>query len=349
MNFGLTIIAICYIVFLIVPGTFFKRFYFQSKFSKEFYKGAFADRLVTSIFWGLFIQTICLIVIKEASGLTFDGMYVRINNFYTSLQNNALPKISFTQLLYLVGMFSLSISLSCLLGHFFHKLLRYFKLDVNFSPFRFSNEWQYIFRNEVKRSDLSTDHVEKTYMTTEVDVIVNDFKEDRPSFYTGILKDFYITPSGDLDKILLGNAQKRIKDSDDKAIFTPIKGDTFIIPYSNISNINLRFNYIEKTNKIAIPKSIQQTLTLILIFLLLPILVLPWFFEATVWEKVLSTILMLISWFFIVGAILSTFDNNKKKELIPLILFILLGISALFWALSILDIFHIIDYILSLS
>lgn len=345
MNFGLTIIAICYIVFLIVPGTFFKRFYFQSKFSREFYRGAFADRLVTSIFWGLFIQALCLIAIKELSGLSFDGLYSRINNFYASLQSNSLPRISFTQLLYLTGMFILSISLSCLLGHFFHKLLRYFKLDINFSPLRFSNEWNYILRNEVKKTELSSEHHEKTYMSTEVDVFVNDFKEDRPSFYSGILKDYYLDTKGDLDKILLGNAQKRVKDENGNDIYVAIKGDTFIIPYSNIANINLRFNYVEKAKMVVFPKAIQQTILLILIFLLLPIFLFPLFTDVKVWDKIISIILMLVGWFLIVGSIAAMLDYSKKNDSWPFIVLIIMGFISFFGALAILDVFYIIDYV----
>ena len=56
-----TISTIVFIVLLIFPGFVFRRFYFQGQFTKQFQAGEFADRIITSIFWGVFVQIISFI------------------------------------------------------------------------------------------------------------------------------------------------------------------------------------------------------------------------------------------------------------------------------------------------
>lgn len=344
MNFGLTIIAISYIVFLIVPGIFFKRFYFQSKFQNDFYKGAFADKIITSIFWGIFIQALCLLIFKFTFDYSFDEIYRRLNNLYESLQDNHLPQLSYIQLKYLVGVFASSIVFSCLLGHLFHKLVRLFGLDIRFSPLRFSNDWHYIFRNELDASKSLLDGFNKTYYSTEVDIIVNDFKDDRPSFYSGMLKDYHLTPEGNLDRICLGYAKKRTKNKDGVIEFTDIKGDSLIIPYCNIANMNLRYNYDYKPKrKVIIPELVQGTLMLVMVFVLILILIVPWFSTVSVWSKILGVLLFTISWSALVSLISEWFNDEKRLNW-PMRLFVLaILLVTLFSALNMLKIYDILS------
>lgn len=61
METNVTLVSIAIIVFLYFPGNIFKRFYFKGPFSQQFNIGIFAERFITSIFWGGIMQIMSLI------------------------------------------------------------------------------------------------------------------------------------------------------------------------------------------------------------------------------------------------------------------------------------------------
>lgn len=345
MNFGLTIITITYIIFLVVPGLFFKKFYFKSKFHTDFYKGAFADRLVTSIFWGMVIQILSVFIFILFIDLPFEEVYKRSTNVYESLQGNKMPEISAKQLKYLLVFFLISISISCISGNFLHNFIRVFKLDIRFSALRFSNQWNYAFRNELDTSKFVLQDYKKTYSTTEVDIYMSDFKEDRPSFYTGILKDYYLTPEGELDRISLKSSKKRVRTNPDPLELLEIKGDTFIIPYCNIANMNLRYNYSYRERRKYIPKAIQNAIILILVLSLLPVLIFPWFSPVALGYRILGTITLIFSWFIATGGTANFFDEKKKAKKSNYIIQMLIAIAFLLISLNVLGLFNVFEFI----
>lgn len=102
MNFNITFFTIIYIVALIIPGVFFKRFYFQGPFSKQFGSGPFADRLLTSLFWGVVSQFLAYKILKDVLSLNFDDIWNRINTFL----NNKIPDLSEVELVNSIWYFS---------------------------------------------------------------------------------------------------------------------------------------------------------------------------------------------------------------------------------------------------
>ncbi|TVP42765.1 MAG: hypothetical protein EA341_19195 [Mongoliibacter sp.] len=149
MDYTLTFWTVVYIVFLIIPGVFFKRFYFQGHFNKQFQSGLYADRLITSLFWGAIIQGITIQILIHTSDLGFGSFSDVYNEVYNSISSKSLPngssRLFHFASIYLIG----SVSIGIILGHFSHKLVRKTKLDLNYAVFRFSNKWFYYFTGEI--------------------------------------------------------------------------------------------------------------------------------------------------------------------------------------------------------
>jgi len=80
-----TVNSIVFIVSLIVPGVIFKRFYFQGQFTKQFGDGLFADRLITSIFWGIFVQIITFLLYSCIFGFTYTSLKQVIDKAYSEI------------------------------------------------------------------------------------------------------------------------------------------------------------------------------------------------------------------------------------------------------------------------
>lgn len=347
MNFGLTILAVFYIAFLIVPGVFFKKFYFQSKFSKEFNSGNFADKFITSIFWGLITQLIVFFILKTTFEISYVELYKRCKNIYTDIHNNTLPTISPFQLKTLFVIQIFSVILACILGFLLHKFVRIFKLDIKFSPIRFANDWNYIFRAELYENPIDyNERLIKKYYSTEVDVLVNDGNDDKPSFYQGILHDYYLDENGNLDRISLSLARKRIKLENGQLEFRDIVGDTFIVPYKNISNLNLRYNYNYKLKNEVFPPIIRNATIIMIILLFLFLLIAPWFSSVGFFSKIFSIFIFFISWCFLIGAISDVLSDRPLKNPIKLsmrLIFIILFIFSLLGGLDLIEVVKIYD------
>ncbi len=343
MNFGITLITVFYIVILIVPGIFFKKFYFQAKFSHEFNNGAFADKAITSIFWGLLIQLLAIFILKVGFGYSFDQLYTRMNNLYGAIHKQEFPKISYKQLKIFFLFFVFSIILACFSGHILHKLIRFFKLDIIFSSLRFANEWNYIFRNELAISK-DKDGERKKYFSTELDIIVKESKNEIPRFYSGILKDYFLNENGQLDKIVLAAAKKRVSNDNNEKEFVDIKGDVFIVPYCNIENINLRYSYTPSKRVFKIPAAIRNTIVLCFVVLFLLAFIIPWFLNISLASTFLSILLLIVSWIFIFTSVLASLEeDNESTNKLSLKKRITIGIFGLIILLIALDTMKVID------
>lgn len=227
-----------------MPGYFFKRFYFSGKFHKQFNIGEFAERFITTIFWGIIIQIVTYQIANKAFHLeekNFLGyilsIYEKLSNPVRGKEDSNLPPMPFAQCLYYLG---LSFFLSAGAGKLFHKIVRIFQIDIRSQVLRFSNDWHYILRGEEMQSIRDK---EQMIIATEVDIMAQNLKGDS-LLYSGVLKEYVVASNSDeLEYITLAGA-KHISPDGTKSI--PIPGDTFIIPYAQIKNINLRFNKAKK-------------------------------------------------------------------------------------------------------
>lgn len=283
MNFNITFFTIIYIVALIIPGVFFKRFYFQGAFSKQFGNGPFADRLLTSLFLGVISQFLAYKILKDVLSLSFDEIWKRIN----ILLNNKIPDLSEIELVNSIWYFLGTVILSAILGSICFWLVRYFKFDLYFKVFRFSNKWHYYFKGEIlhtvdfRKSDSIP--VKKIVKGVLVDVLTN-YGGKETVLFTGNLTQYSLNKEEELETLYLTGVSryKDVAEPNDethsvgrKMVPKPIPGDIFVIPYSNVLNFNVQYIYEEKPYFRRLRYFIHKTIKLLLVICFLVICILP--------------------------------------------------------------------------
>lgn len=252
-----TVNSIVFIVSLIVPGVIFKRFYFQGQFTKQFGAGLFADRLITSIFWGIFVQIITFLFYSRIFGFTYTSIKQVIDKAYIEISKNLLPDFTYVQLSHILGYLVFLLFMSGALGTFLHSLIRVFKIDVFFKVLRFSNEWNYYFKGEILSTSEFKGGKKGKVLSTNIDLLIEDGTE-KNKMVSGYLTQYTLSSkTGELETIYLTNA-KRYSKSENK--FKEIPGDCFIVPFNKVIDMNLIYNTI----KVASNEKKQLTYNLIL-------------------------------------------------------------------------------------
>lgn len=116
-------------------------------------------------------------------------------------------------------------------GGLAHKIVRANRLDLRYDALRFSNEWHYLFSGEARV--FQVDQEDRTVATIKefldwdfsfvfVSVIVSIGEES--TLYWGVLSDFYFDAAGQLEKIVLEDAQRRPLRADTDASSDPKTG-----------------------------------------------------------------------------------------------------------------------------
>ncbi|MEX2410968.1 MAG: hypothetical protein WD607_06270 [Candidatus Paceibacterota bacterium] len=308
MNFNITFFTIIYIVALIIPGVFFKRFYFQGAFNKQFGSGPFADRLLTSLFLGVVSQFLAYKILKDVLSLNFDDIWNRINTFL----NNKIPDLSEAELVNSIWYFLGTVILSSILGSLCFWLVRYFKLDLYFKVFRFSNKWHYYFKGEIlKTTDFrkkDSPLVKKVVKGALIDVLTS-YGGNGTVLFTGNLTQYSLNKEEELETLYLTGVSryKEIAETDidgnivgKKIIPKPIPGDIFAIPYSNVLNFNVQYIYEEKPYFRRLRYFIHKIIKFLLVMCFLIISFLPWFSTVEFSRKIFGLISLFSSWLWFV-------------------------------------------------
>jgi len=276
-----TVNSIVFIVSLVVPGVIFKRFYFQGQFTKQFGAGLFADRLITSIFWGIFVQIITFLLYSRIFGFTYTSLKQVIDKTYSEISKNLLPNFTYVQLGHILGYLIFLLFMSGALGTFLHLLIRLFKIDVFFKVLRFSNEWNYYFNGEILSTREFRGGKKGKVLSTSVDLLIDDGTE-KNKMVSGFLTQYTLSPkTGELETIYLTNA-KRYSKSESK--FKEIPGDCFIVPFNKVIDMNLNYDTIEVVNnkkKQIIYNLISNIGLLGIVFLF----IYPWFLKISYFEN----------------------------------------------------------------
>ncbi|GEM67609.1 hypothetical protein SMI01S_12150 [Sphingobacterium mizutaii NBRC 14946 = DSM 11724] len=313
MDFGLTLFGVMCVITLILPGLLFKRFYYQGKFSKQFYEGLFTDRLLTYILWGLTIQLITIVSYCWFFEIKAKDIYEEINTFYNNFSNEKIPEFKFSYIRHML-LYLFATTLTALaLGLGLHLLVRFLKIDIKTSVFRFSNNWHYYFSGESLdfrefKNALQFQNIK--VISTEVDIVVKN-DDGRSNMFSGTLTQYSLARNGDLQTIYITQA-KRFSKSTPSGYLKPIPGDCFIIPYNNILNINVRYNIAINPNKRIIKIILLGTFTALTILSVFFAIIYPWFVAPTFWKKLISCVVFLISWFNAMGIMLSITANDRK-------------------------------------
>lgn len=134
-----------------------------------------------------------------------------------------------------------------LAGYGLRQLVEQTGLDIRMYPLRFNNDWHYVLSGRNLNTD-DTGPVQEV-KAVYVDVLVET--KEGSVLYCGLLDEFYLSEDG-VDRICLYEVYRRrfdqdIKDSErmpNKSFderYYKMPGDLFVIPYSQIRNLNLTY------------------------------------------------------------------------------------------------------------
>lgn len=281
MDFSVSLVGIILILILYLPGYFFRRFYFSGFSTKQFGLGEWYDRFFMSIFLALLIQ---VVTIKTLSGFDFDfeSLSGSISVIYKSVVENELPSFDYATFTKAVLYLSISMCFGCVLGLFTRKLLRFSLLDIHTSTFKYVNIWHYYFKGDIIKTKEFQKAVAKKgeLIFTRADILMDFEKDGEPMLYSGIVSQYDLSAKSEkLERIYLTGAKRFSKAAEQ---FKDIPGDILVLDASRILNINLTYDYIEKS--ITVKRVLLSTMLLVLALSLVfsPFLIIPYFFYTKV-------------------------------------------------------------------
>jgi hypothetical protein len=329
--------SILLIVVVLFPGLIFRRFYYWSKFTKQFVKGEWSERIVTSIFWGIFSQMITLLLISYIlpilqiklleKDIVENDIIEKIRTFSFATMDIEKDRIL---LFFILGYILFSILVAGLLGLILYKFVRWFEIDIRIEAFRYSNQWHYIFQGEVPKS-------KKKVLFPWVDVTLTTQQEDgKQKMIQGVLKDYQINATtGDLEYLYLEQAQRYSHTQKD---FKRILSDVFVVPFGNVVDMNIRYKYKEKKDYTNIYRGIIITAILASYLFYFSY---PWLRatkETPIWKILLSYLplsLPLVGVLSTLATIFSLWEMKKQEKRNALWeTFIMILFSALGWWLA---------------
>ncbi len=338
MEAQFTISSIIFIVLVIVPGIFFKRFYFQGEFSKQFNAGLFADRLITSVFWGFVIQVVTFIVFSNTLNFTYQSIQQPVSKAYTDLSSNSIPDIDSLNTRYILAYLLASIFIAITMGSVLHRLVRFFKIDVKFNVFRFANQWNYFLRGDILHTHEFKGFKNGKVLTTLVDVVFEN-GEGKTKMVSGFLTQYLVSSrTGELETIILTDA-KRFSNTDNA--FKGVEGDCLIIPYSRVIDMNLSY-IIKKPDSGRSKLLLKNSLSGLAVFVALFIIIYPWFLQLSAVRILTGILIAFGAWLFTIAVIMTPFqpvETRLKGSAYWISVF--LAVSMIFISLEVLRLFSL--------
>ncbi len=260
---------------LLLPGVILRLSYLNIAHGKRTFKTTFAEELFISIILTFFIQfagyalvRLLFIPVHEPT------LFLLLINSDKTLLHELNPRsillfFTYSTFAYLVSWF---------LGAWIRKLAMKKFWDVNYPIFRLHNDWYYILRGIIEESENGKKYF-KEVKNVWVDILVEN--SEHSFIYSGFLFEFILSKEEGLDRLYLSGVRRRKFEADkvandfaaieqkDLTINKPpnvqqisateepdlddyederyyyMPGNTFVIPYSKIANINI-FYYDEK-------------------------------------------------------------------------------------------------------
>jgi hypothetical protein len=258
MNIAFTTLVL---FFLILPGVFFRRFYYTEEFSKEYFKSSFFDVLTSAFIPAIIIQLVWISIIPLFGyGIDFELLGKLILSQESAIDGFRNIHVHYRGIaIYNISMWIIA----SFLGSFSKSIVRYFRIDRTRKFFRFQNEWHYILQGEIfdfPRSSISlADDYPEDIEVRYVDALVNT--SDGAVLYEGILVDYNLSKTGSLDSIILTEVQRRLfkfdsiptenelevlrkKEPRVELIYKghyDIPGHILVLPFKEVLNINLSY------------------------------------------------------------------------------------------------------------
>jgi hypothetical protein len=233
-----------FILILIIPG-----FIFQNSYEKventAIEKKPFDVSSSVAFFYALLLHAFLIFIVVPVLGNEINyNICIKLLTGSKSISESDLNIIS-SSLFKIILYFSSSFFLAFVFGKVFQKVI--FKLNpYKSSKYAFDTPWYY----ELKGKLSGTQDAELIKLSCLVDSNGSSF------LYYGVLEDFYLDSSGQLNRVVLSDAMRRPIESDDSnsnftstyaastTRFYDIKGDRLILKYEDIKNINIEYLYI---------------------------------------------------------------------------------------------------------
>ncbi len=299
MESSVTFFSFAYIVILIVPGIIFKRFFFQGAFSGQFNSGLFADRIITSLFWGILVQIITILTFSRIINISYQDWRIMLQTLYRNVIINKLPEVTAGQLVNVLFYAVYSLLLAASLGFILYKIIRWLGLDLKIPAFRFLNQWHYYFKGEILRTPEFKITGRGNVISTEVDLLLKS-DDGKSNLFSGLLTQYALNTKNELETLYLTGTTRY---SQSLRTVKHIPGDIFVIPFSTIQNINIRYNFQVSQN----PQVFKYITVSFSAVLLLLCLIYPWFMEIGIWRKAFGCLALFLSWLFFSSLIMSLF------------------------------------------
>jgi len=231
MNIAIVSLAI----FLIVsPAIIARRTYFTKELSKSFTNKNILQEIFSAIFLAGILHSIWIIFIESIGyKIDFEILFKLLFN-----TNSITDYGNITDSVYKIIAYFISLtSISAILSYLFRNLVRVKKWDRTTNFLRYDNNWYYLFSGEVldikKYSDndkISSDDINMRL----VDVLAKSNNQE--VIYRGILIDYQLDKNNSVEYIVLSYPVKK-QNGKTKLI----SSNYFVIPYSEILNINLKY------------------------------------------------------------------------------------------------------------
>ncbi len=229
---------------LLFPGILFQIGYFNGPYSRKNIQSSLIDELLQSLGYALFLQGIGYLIATHWSGYT-----IRLEQIYQLVIGASQPlyhpdfqlieRSIGPFLAYNLGLFSASL----VLGYSVRRVVELLEWDIRFHGLRFNNDWYYLLSGHNKPGLVGK--IEYIMVDTLVETKEGSY------IYCGVLKEFFLSKDG-LDRICLTEVSRRklindqpqtdkpsSRDADERYYQMP--GDMFVIPYSQMKNINLSY------------------------------------------------------------------------------------------------------------
>lgn len=304
MTPGITLFTIAYIIILILPGVLFKRYYYYGRFARQYSSGLFADRILTTLLWGIIIQAFCTVAYCAFLEIKFDVMMSKLRAAYKMIVSDEFPTITRRDFWLIMGYLVATSVFAMFLGFVLRFFVRNFKLDLRAQNFQMTDNWYYLFTGEryafEHRGEPNT---EIEVVESIVDVLVKE-TDGKNNLYNGYFKSYECDPKGALQALCIVSVRKTSFDEGSKTPsvkdWEKIPGNRFVIPYSNILNINVTYIVSKKKLKKAIfrNKKVYYTLMGLLLVVVFANWVMPWFLDIPYKSKIYGFVFFHLSALF---------------------------------------------------
>ena len=261
------------LLLLLIPGLFFRVAYLNVRYSGKTFKSTIIDETLLALAPAFIIQIGGFLFVEYVlhRSVSLQTIYQLIISSASFKDFEILRRSLGWFLLYSVVLWVVS----WMLGYAVRTLIKAFGLDYKYPIFRFQNSWYPILKGTLVNFP-GYRHLQANIQLVWIDVIVET--KEGSYIYSGVIDDFFLTKEEGLDRIYLKNVRRRrltnepndlpetpaveatpvtdlgeideleiaseMDDLDKRYYYMP--GDFFIIPYSQIKNMNIRYYSLDE-------------------------------------------------------------------------------------------------------